>query len=370
MSERLRRPLSTVGRWLYRMRWLLGSLATLVVLLASVLVFPQRLIDWELGRKARTLNPSDLAKAINDVRTTLLQGIAGVVILLGVYFTYRQLQVNREGQITERFTRAIDHLGHAELDVRLGGIYALERIANDSSGDRGTIAEVLTAFVRGHAPWPPTPAAGRLTALHRGLPRLVRRSATDTEWPDEVQALQARAADVQAAMTVLGRRRVEPDGLHHLNLIGVDLRNARLDRAELRRAELFGANLSGAELSGANLQEARLQAVNLIGANLPHANLQRADLSVTRLHRAELDSANLQRADLTDADLQDAWLCNADLRGAHLGRAQLKGAYLFEAKLHGARADAETVWPEGFDWKAAGVVMAGGEPSSATSQRP
>jgi hypothetical protein len=97
----------------------------------------------------------DVAKAQNDVRTTLLQGLGGVVLLMGAYFTYRQLRTAREGQITERYTRVIDQLGHAQLDVRLGGIYALERIARDSSADHATIGEVLTAFVRSHAPWPP-----------------------------------------------------------------------------------------------------------------------------------------------------------------------------------------------------------------------
>jgi hypothetical protein len=79
----------------------------------------------------------------------------GMVLAVGAYFTYRQLHTAREGQITERYTRAIDQLGDAELDIRLGGIYALERIARDSAADLVTIGEVLTAFVRGHAPWPP-----------------------------------------------------------------------------------------------------------------------------------------------------------------------------------------------------------------------
>src|SRR5215204_2392989 len=101
-------------------------------------------------------------KAQNEVRTTLLQGLAGVVLALGAYFTYRQVMLSRtqvqilqQGQITERFTRAIDQLGHAQLDVRLGGIYALERIVRDSPADRATIGEVLTAFVRTHSPWLP-----------------------------------------------------------------------------------------------------------------------------------------------------------------------------------------------------------------------
>jgi hypothetical protein len=41
-------------------------------------------------------------KAQNEVRTTLLQGLAGMVLLVGAYFTWRQLHTAREGQITER----------------------------------------------------------------------------------------------------------------------------------------------------------------------------------------------------------------------------------------------------------------------------
>ena len=97
----------------------------------------------------------DLYKARNDVRTTAVQATAGLVVLLGAYFTWRQLLTAREGQVTDRFTHAIDHLGADQLDIRLGGIYALERIARDSAPDRATLSEVLTAFIRTHSPWPP-----------------------------------------------------------------------------------------------------------------------------------------------------------------------------------------------------------------------
>jgi uncharacterized protein YjbI with pentapeptide repeats len=294
-------------------------------------------------------------KLQNDVRTTLLQGLGGLAVLVGASFTYRQLRIAREGQVTERFTRAIDQLGNTNLDVRLGGIYALERIANDSPQDRATVAEVLTAFVRGHAPWP-TPSAQRFSGLSRRLPRLVRRPVPETQRPVEVSSLEARAADVQAAMTVLGRRHPSAD-LHHLNLIRVDLRNAQLAGADLRGAELLAANLLGAELTGANLQDADLRFVNLTGANLPRANLRGADLSGARLRSAELESADLRGADLIRADLQDAWLANADLQGAHLGKAQLQSKTLIWANLFGAHADAATVWPKGFEWKAAGVEL-------------
>src|SRR5215213_5811411 len=92
---------------------------------------------------------------------TLAQILGGTALLSGLYFTWRTLQVNREGQITERFTRAIEQLGatHGDnsknLELRLGGIYALERISRESEGDHWSIMEVLTAYVRHHAPWRP-----------------------------------------------------------------------------------------------------------------------------------------------------------------------------------------------------------------------
>jgi ABC-type nickel/cobalt efflux system permease component RcnA len=95
-----------------------------------------------------------------DTLTLLAQIVAGLVLLLGVYLTYRRVtsaenavEVAQEGQITERFTRAIEQLGDEKLAVRLGGIYALERIARDSERDHWPIMEVLTAFVRENARW-------------------------------------------------------------------------------------------------------------------------------------------------------------------------------------------------------------------------
>jgi hypothetical protein len=49
----------------------------------------------------------------------------------------------RQGQVTDRYTKAIEQLGSDKLEVRIGGIYALERIAHDSPRDHPTIMEVL-----------------------------------------------------------------------------------------------------------------------------------------------------------------------------------------------------------------------------------
>jgi hypothetical protein len=81
--------------------------------------------------------------------------------------------------------RAVDQLGKAgdeHLDVRLGGIYALEQIAKDDLAegdpvDRSTVAEVLTAFVRGHAAQPAgTVSVGSAPAEPKQSPELQVRT--------------------------------------------------------------------------------------------------------------------------------------------------------------------------------------------------
>jgi uncharacterized membrane protein len=51
-----------------------------------------------------------------DLVLAAAQILGGTALLSGLYFTWRNLHVNREGQITERFTRAIDQLGATDDD--------------------------------------------------------------------------------------------------------------------------------------------------------------------------------------------------------------------------------------------------------------
>ena len=107
---------------------------------------------WQAARPE--LTPQARFEVENDARKTLAEIVGGAALLMGLYFTWSSLEVSREGQVTERFTKAIDQLGNKDsLAVRVGGVYALERIARDSERDHGPIVEILTAFVRENAKW-------------------------------------------------------------------------------------------------------------------------------------------------------------------------------------------------------------------------
>ena len=118
----------------------------------------------------------------------------------------------------------------------------------------------------------------------------------------------------------------------------------------------YGANLYQYDLCEAVLSGATLDSVTLVGANLERAdltlaNLFRADLKRANLHRVQLDGADLRFANLDDAVLTKALLGGTNLSGAYMKTAKLDHAYL-----RYARYDKNTVFPDGFDPAARGMV--------------
>lgn len=314
------------------------GLVVLALLLVSslVLVLPGYVVERDLGPNAQ-LPPAELAKAKNDARATLLQGVGGLVLLVGALAAWwqlrlgreqlqaareqmlhdqqlsrlqlevsrRQLEITEQGQITERFTRAVEQLASDKRDVRLGGIRGLERLAATSAVDQDVVGEILLALVHQRSPWPPR--SGQAPA---------------DEPVEDLRSLWVRAADVADAVSVVGR----------LSLPVTTRLTLYLGRTDLRRVDLRDADLAGAWLGHSNLARAEFADVNLRGANLQGTNLMQARLSSTSLQGAILTGADLRGADLRDTDLDGA-------------------------SLAGAVANPQTQWPERFDWKAAGVVM-------------
>jgi Pentapeptide repeats (8 copies) len=233
----------------------------------------------------------------NEARKTLAQIMGGAAVLVGLYFTWSSLEVSREGQVTERFTKAIDQLGavndkgEKQLELRLGGIYALERIARDSARDHWPIIEVLTTYVREHAPWPPKPPKDT-------PPPQDKSSLTGDPAAAQGQSPPKLATDIQAILTVLGRRTLTYGNGEEQPL---DLRGTDLHGADLEEAILEYANLRGAHLEGARLQSVYLQGAELRGAHLEGAHLGGAYLEGASLRRARLEKANFWGAHLAGA---------------------------------------------------------------------
>jgi hypothetical protein len=112
--------------------------------------------DWLAHHDVGSAKGSLLQAARGRRGRRLLTLGAGLFAAGALAYTVRTFGLSREGQVTDRYAKAIEQLGSDKLDVRIGGIYALERVARDSATDHPTVMEVLTAFVREHSreQWP------------------------------------------------------------------------------------------------------------------------------------------------------------------------------------------------------------------------
>jgi hypothetical protein len=214
----------------------------------------------------------------------------------------QQQQATHDLLISNQVSKDFEQLASDKITERLGGIYALEGVMNTSDQYHQPVLEALCAFVREST----TREKGPLTVLLEAFSAAPRGTAE--------KANDKPPNDIQAALTVIGRRK-PGDG-------DVNLTRAIIPGANLIRANLGDAHLSGANLSGAYLGDADLHFASLSGANPSDAGLRVADLSGANLSDADLIGAHLSGADLRFANLGDADLISADLSGADLSGAR------------------------------------------------
>ena len=115
----------------------------------------------------------------------------------------RQVDLGQRGLLNERYQKGAEMLGSKELSVRLGGIYALDRLAREHPGDyHAQIMNLLCAFVRNH--------------------RMVETQEVETYY-------KYRHEDVQAAVAAVGSRNaaqieIEKKQYCRVDFSGADLR--------------------------------------------------------------------------------------------------------------------------------------------------
>jgi uncharacterized protein YjbI with pentapeptide repeats len=295
MSKHLKSNGETV-----HLRWLLFALLGLtVIVLLAILIVPvalyPRLTEKELDElgvtgRVRASVQNDRLKLQADTRNSLIPVVGGFALISGAFVAWSQLrhsmwdsarqrQVASDALLLDQYTRAIEHLGNTNMNVRTAAVFSLHMLAEVSEDHREAVGETLAAFVRQSSPWPPNPPRPPIDAPLASL-----------------SEIRTYAPDVQAAMTALGRHthawyrtegfRFRLTDLRRVNLAGGRFEGgkfteARLQRAWMPKVRLDGASLRGADLRGAELSE----------SVLTNCNLRATDFSSASLHNAELDGA-------------------------------------------------------------------------------
>jgi len=245
---------------------------------------------WKLIKYFGSLfsNPNRLMFDLDVVRTIIsfLGLFATVFAGLGFYFNYQQGQ---ERLISDRFSQAVEKIGNDKNEtVRIGGIYSLEKIAQDAPKNESIITEVLISYIHSQSP--------------------LLGVTQEKDW----KKMKKIDLDIQAVLKVIKRRNLKLEVNPYLDLSNTNLKGANLEDADLEKANFEAVNLEEANLQRINLKNANLRGTHLTGANLTGANLYRT---------------NLEKANLTGANLE-----GANLGGAYLGGANIEGAYFVKVQ--------------------------------------
>ena len=290
------------------LRFAESRLATLSVLFL-ICAFVSVLVTWDWQQTT----PFDRESGSTTIRNLGIV-IGGVIAALLAIWRSR---VAEQSLLNERYQRGAEMLGNKVLAVRLGGIYALQRLAKEHPEEYHVqIMRLLCAFVR--------------------IPTL-----DGTEYPDPdrlgteevVETHNAEIGfrprqDVEAAMEAISSRSKE----------GISLERDAEFYLDLRGAQLGGLNLM-------NIKEVDLSWANLSSANLSHLNLRsHADMSWIHAVNANFSDAGLVDVNLSvvrfwGADLSRTILAGANLSGAVFSNNEDTRCILTQAQLDSARAD-------------------------------
>jgi len=336
--------------------------------------------------------------------------LGGPFLIWGTVLKHQTVRYQKEGHMTDRIAKAVEQLGAEKtvkkdgneatvpnLEVRMGAILSLERIAQDSTThDKGRdhvmVMQILCEYIREnsnartpedhpHGEWEPLKddATDEERAAHM-TKRKERFHAEDgplvRQW---ARALPKPRADVQLALKVIGRRSARQRGVEAawpnpadaatrwpfdpgfqrlpeepaetaMTMAQIAAFKAGLEAWQQTcedyrgyRLDLRGANLQGADLaagqpdgSDAVFSGARLDGARMEGASLARARMEGARLVGARMEGASLVGARMEGARLDGARMEGVSLDWARMEGARLYKARMEGASLNGARMEGA----------------------------------
>ncbi|MBJ2151005.1 pentapeptide repeat-containing protein [Paracoccus sp. IB05] len=214
------------------------------------------------------------------------------LVIWATMLKHRTVSFQKEGHMTDRISKAVEQLGaektvkadtredgktiertEPNIEVRVGGLLSLERIAEDSmrfdtGRDHIRVMQIICAYLRQNSPMKTLKPSQ--TPFSIRTPRLDLQIATDV--------LCRRTAE---------QRHLETNRRYRLELSGVDFDGMTLTKGDFTGALMIRCRFEAAYLDHANLTGARLH-----GSLLNFANLAQTVMRGTHLDNAVYTQGN------------------------------------------------------------------------------
>ena len=317
--------------------WIILSMVVLAVEVILVVV----LWEWLAGNESGSATIRNIGLVIAGSMAIPLAVWRAVVADKQASSAQHQTTIAQQGLLNERYQKATEMLGCEVLSVRLGGIYALQRLAEEWPKQyQVQIMRLFCAFVRLPTKDPSFKSEqeenqkGRIPEIRQDVEVVLEAICSRLESRivlerDANFRLDFRSADLHG--TQLLNANLSNAMFHHSNLSGANFANA-----DLTDSFLHFTDLSRAQFHNVNFTRTRLWFADLSGAMLQDADLSGVDFSNAKLHGTNFRRANLSKANFQYATATKAWFESANLSGAGFLRADLTGARLVAAELNDA----------------------------------
>ena len=277
--------------------------------------------DWLVGDANRSA-------VVRTVVLVLASVIGLPVALWRSWIAQRQAATAEGGLLNERYQKAAEMLGHEQLAVRLGGIYALARMAEEHSVKYHLqIAELFCAYVRHPPQEAERPTVGRAARSRKHVARVGMGPLGYPQHRTDIAAIMKAMGTRSARRIVLEKGASTTLSFRGADLRGLDLRDMNFAHVDFREADLSYTDLRGADFSHCTCWD----------IVLTRAMLGKADFSGANLSNAWIDKViHCYGADFSDAVLHGARLVLSRMYGAKFHRTRLDGANIAETRFHQA----------------------------------
>ena len=234
--------------------------------------------------------------------TSFGSGLGGLIVIIGLYFFYqrlekqqKQIDIQINQRVDDRFNSAINLLGSSETSARTGAIYALYELAIEEEKYLRQIAQILCSHIR---------------------------SKTNEAEYKETHSKRP-SNEIQTTIDLLFKE----EGLYKQEFARV----VEFPKANLSHAYLIQANFEYAQCQGVNFEYAQCQRTFFIGAQCQDANFCMAQCQGANFFLAQCQGANFwmawcQEANFSAAQLQGTGFSDAQLQGTGFRNAQFQGA--------------------------------------------
>ena len=243
--------LGTVGTNTDHLRQIILAIPVLIAALAGLIALPVTLIRLHYTRR----------QTLTEEEGLITDRINAAVLGLGAE---KSVKVTEEGQVFERT--------EPNIEVRIGAILALERIAKKNLDVHIQIMDLLIEYLQNNCAWHPN-----------GLPQ------SGNNFPDQTAKLPR--ADILLALRVLGTKSPEQTALEVSNKHRMSLRNCDFSACNLR-----GLSFIGAIFYNCNFLKADAYDTNFKGARFVSCNFDFINISMSDLTGAQLEDMNWNHA--------------------------------------------------------------------------